>query len=128
MPTRHGRQARTIPAVASGVLLAVAGAASLGCSTIPPGRSAVDSVHVDNAKELKSGDVEDQLATQASAKFLFLFQGVAYDYSVYDEAVLQRDMARVERFYRSKGFFGAHARVAKVEQVSSNHVRVHIVV
>ncbi|HEY1692486.1 MAG TPA: POTRA domain-containing protein [Polyangiaceae bacterium] len=128
MSTRSRTQARTVPALAVAVFLGAASFASLGCSTIPPGRSAVDSVHVDNTKELKSGDVEDQLATQASAKFLFLFQGIAYDYSVYDEAVLQRDMARVERFYRSKGFFGAHARVAKVEQVSSSHVRVHIVV
>lgn len=107
-------------------LLLLSGSAA--CSKIPPGRSAVDSVRVLNAKDIKASEIEDKLATQASTKFLFLFQGVAYDYSIYDEAVLQRDMARVERFYRSKGFLDAHARVAKVEQVSSNHVRVQIVV
>jgi outer membrane protein assembly factor BamA len=100
----------------------------LGCSEIPPGRSAVDSVTIFHAKELSEGDIEDKLGTVATTKFLFLFQGVAYDYSVYDEAVLQRDMARVERFYRSKGFLDAHARVAHVRYVKANHVRVEIVV
>src|SRR5580698_5235933 len=100
----------------------------LGCSQIPPGRSAVDSVTIFHAKELSEGDIEDKLGTVASTKFLFLFQGVAYDYSIYDEAVLQRDMARVERFYRSKGFLDAHARVAHVRYVKANHVRVEIVV
>jgi outer membrane protein insertion porin family/translocation and assembly module TamA len=102
--------------------------ASAACSKIPPGRSAVDSVRVLHAKAIRSADVEDKLATAASTKFLFLFQGVAYDYEVYDEAVLQRDLARIERFYRSKGFFDAHARVARVFQVKPNHVRIDIVV
>jgi outer membrane protein insertion porin family/translocation and assembly module TamA len=101
--------------------------ASTACSRIPPGRSAVDSVRILNAKQLSASDTEGQLATEPSTKFLFLFQGVAYDYSVYDEAALQRDMARVERFYRSKGFLDAHARVGRVRP-NGNHVRVEIVV
>jgi outer membrane translocation and assembly module TamA len=98
------------------------------CSKIPPGRSAVDSVRIIHAHELGAGAVQDKIATSASAKFLFLFQGVAYDYSIYDEATLQRDMARVVRFYRSKGFLEAQARVAHVWQINSKHVRVEIVV
>lgn len=107
---------------------ALAALASTACSRIPPGRSAVDSVRILHAHELSASDVRDKLATQASPKFLFLFQGVAFDYNVYDESVLQRDMARVERFYRSKGFFDAHARVARVIQDRPNHVRVEIAV
>jgi len=98
------------------------------CSKIPPGRSAIDSVRVANAHQVPAGDIESKLATQGSAKFLFLFQGLVYDYEVYDEAVLQRDMARVERVYQSKGFFGAHARVGEVRKVGGNHVRVTVVV
>jgi outer membrane protein insertion porin family/translocation and assembly module TamA len=41
---------------------------------------------------------------------------------------LQRDLARVERFYRGRGFLEAHARAARVVHTSSNHVRVQIVV
>jgi outer membrane protein insertion porin family/translocation and assembly module TamA len=110
--------------IAGWLLLSLA----LGCSRIPPGRSAVDSVTIRNAKEVSAGDLEGKLATQASPKFLYLLQGVAYDYSVYDEAVLQRDMARLERAYRSNGFFDAHARVGSVRQVQSKHVVVDIVV
>jgi outer membrane protein insertion porin family/translocation and assembly module TamA len=114
--------------LALGFVMGVVLLATTACSSIPKGRSAVDSVRILNAKEVKASDTEDQLGTVASAKFLFLFQGIAYDYSVYDEAVLQRDMARVERFYRSKGFLDAHARVARVLRVSDRHVRVEIVV
>lgn len=98
------------------------------CSKIPAGRSAIDAVDVKNTKTIRASDIEDNLATTASTKFLYLFQGVAYDYSIYDEAVLQRDMARVERFYRSKGFFDAHARVARLFHDVNKHVRVEIVV
>ena len=98
------------------------------CSKIPQGRSAVDSVSVHNTVVLQGSDVQDKLATAESEKFLFLFQGLAYDYSIYDEAVLQRDMARVERYYRSRGLFDAHARVARVFQINPKHVRVQIVV
>ncbi|MGD0678659.1 MAG: hypothetical protein ABSC94_24895 [Polyangiaceae bacterium] len=55
-------------------------------------------------------------------------RGVAVDYSPHDESTLQRDMARVERSYRSKGFFDVHARVGHVFQTKENHVRVEIVV
>ncbi|MDP8998766.1 MAG: hypothetical protein M3O46_01495, partial [Myxococcota bacterium] len=89
-------------------------ATSAACSRIPPGQSAVDSVRILHTKAVSASEIEEKIATEASAKFLFLFEGVAYDYEIYDEAVLQRDMARIERFYRSKGFFDAHARVAHV--------------
>ncbi|MGH7434183.1 MAG: POTRA domain-containing protein [Polyangiaceae bacterium] len=81
-----------------------------------------------NNRVIKASDIEENLATQPSPRFLFLFQGVAYDYAFLDEAVLQRDMSRVERFYRARGFLDAHARVARIEHVSERHVRVEIVV
>jgi outer membrane protein assembly factor BamA len=110
------------------VPLAALLATMAACTKLPQGRSAVDSVRVVNNKALSDDAIEDKIATDPSTKFLFLFQGVAYDYSVYDESTLQHDMARVERFYRSKGFMDAHARVAHVRQVSPRHVRVEIVV
>ena len=108
--------------------LAMGFLATQGCSKIPPGRSAVDSVRILNAKALTAGEIEEKLGTQASTKFLFLFQGVAYDYEVFDESVLQRDMARIERLYRAKGFFDAHARAGRVFRVNASHVRVEIAV
>ena len=100
----------------------------LGCSTIPPGRLAVDSVNIVNAKAIDARELEDKIETKASPRFLLLFQGVVYDYAIYDEGALQRDMARLERLYRSRGFFDAHARVAEVRQVREGHVVVDLVV
>jgi outer membrane protein assembly factor BamA len=106
--------------------LLVAAVIPAGCTYVPPGRSAIDTVQVHGADTLSSGEITDRLATAASPKFLGLMRGIVYDYSIYDESVLQRDLARVERYYRGRGFLDARARAARVTQVSSNHVRVDI--
>ena len=111
----------------SGPLAALA-VALAGCTAIPQGRSAVDDVVVQGAHAIDADDIEDKLATAATPKFLGLFRGVVYDYEVYDPSVLQRDLARVERYYRGKGFFEAHARAGRVVQVSPRHVQVEILV
>lgn len=99
-----------------------------GCtSPIPPGRSAVDAVEVHDAHGVAPDETTSKLATAATPRFLGLFHAV-YDYAIFDPATLQRDLARVERSYRGRGFLEAHARTARVIQVSSNHVRVEIVV
>jgi outer membrane protein insertion porin family/translocation and assembly module TamA len=102
--------------------------ATAACAKVPPGRSAVDAVTVSNLHTTSASDIEERLATAASTKFLGLFRGVVYDYSVFDESSLQRDLARVERYLRGKGFFDAVARAGRVLRVSSDHVRVEIVV
>jgi outer membrane translocation and assembly module TamA len=108
-------------------LLAVA-AISMGCTYVPAGRSAIDTVKVHGTDVVDPGDITDRLATTESPRFLGLMRGVVYDYSIYDESVLQRDLARVERYYRGRGFLDAHARAARVTHVSANHVRVDIAV
>ncbi len=109
-------------------LVAMLGTMSTACSKIPPGRSAVDEVTVKGVSSIDPSDVTDHLATAASEKFFGMFRGLVYDYEIYDPTVLQRDLARVERYMRGRGFFEAHARAARVEQISANHVRVEIVV
>jgi outer membrane protein insertion porin family/translocation and assembly module TamA len=99
-----------------------------GCTSVPRGRMAIDVVKVHGAHALDPDEVTDRLATTESPKFLGLVRGIVYDYSIYDESVLQRDLARVERYYRGHGFFEAHARAGRVSHVSASHVRVDIVV
>lgn len=99
-----------------------------GCTDVPAGRTAIDAVQVQGAQVLDEDDIVDNLATTPSPKFLGLFRGVVYDYEVYDASVLQRDLARVVRYYRSKGFFDARVRVARVVHTTGAHVRVEIVV
>ena len=88
----------------------------------------VDDVTVRGANKIDDGDVEDKIATTESEKFLGLFRGVIYEYSLFDRNILQRDLARVEAFYRSKGYYNAHARAGRVHVKDDKHVRVEIVV
>src|SRR6185369_16545615 len=39
---------------------------------------------------------------------------------------LQRDLARVERFYRARGFYEAHATAGLVTRLDAKHVKVDI--
>jgi outer membrane protein insertion porin family/translocation and assembly module TamA len=112
---------------ALGALLALI-AAPCGCASIPAGGAAIDSVRVVGTDGIDAHALGEKLATTESPRFLGLFRGVANDYSIYDPSVLQRDLARVERFYRGRGFFDAHARVARVIHLSADHVGVEIVV
>lgn len=99
----------------------------LACSKVPAGRSAVDEVIISNLHTISASDVGERLATARSPKFLGLFRGVVYDYAVFDESNLQRDLARVERYLRGQGFFDAQARAGRVVRLSRDHVRVEIV-
>ncbi len=112
--------------VAGGALVALVLLA--GCSTVPPGRSAVDDVTIRGTSALAEDDVEGEISTEASPKFLGLFRGLVYDYEVFDRATLQRDLARIERYYRARGYYGAHARAGRVLSTGAGHVRVEIVV
>ncbi len=108
--------------------LVLAALCLLACSKVPTGRSAVDEVKIENLRVVSASDIEERLATAATPKFLGLFRGVVYDYSVFDESSLQRDLARVERYLRGQGFFDAKARAGRVVRISQEHVRVEIVV
>lgn len=101
---------------------------SLGCTSIPEGRSAVDDLSLRGASGVDAADAEERLATASTPKFLGLFRGVVFDYELFDRYVLQRDLARVERYYRSRGYYEAHARAARVRHTAKNHVRVEVVV
>ncbi len=99
-----------------------------GCNTIPKGRSAVDAVDVRGTDAIDDSEVKDKIATTKTPKLLGLFQGVIFEYSLFDRFVLQRDIARVEALYRAKGFYEAHARAGRVFKTKDDHVRVEIVV
>jgi outer membrane protein insertion porin family/translocation and assembly module TamA len=99
-----------------------------GCKTIPEGRSSVDAVAVRGAVHEDAGDIEDKIATTPSPKFLGLFRGILYEYSVFDRFLLQRDLARIEAFYRARGFWDAHVRAGRVRKVDDRHVEIEILV
>jgi outer membrane protein insertion porin family/translocation and assembly module TamA len=98
------------------------------CAKVPEGRSAIDEVVILGARSVDASNLEEVLATTPSPKLMGLFRGVAFDYTLYDRAVLQRDLARVERWYRARGFYAVEARAGRVRRTSSNHVSIEIVV
>jgi len=106
------------------VVLAIA----CGCASLAPGQLATDSVSVRGTKAVDQGDVEGKIATEASPKFLGVFRGVIYDYEIFNAATLQRDLARVERYYRARGYYDAHARAGRVIATADGHVRVEIAI
>ena len=99
---------------------------TVGCASIPRNRSAITKVSVLGAREVPASDVKEKLATMPSPRFLGFFLGVVYDYELFNRATLQRDLARVERFYRARGYYDAHAVAGLVVRVDEKHVRVQI--
>lgn len=99
-----------------------------GCASIPPGLAAVDAVSIEGNEHVSSGDIEEKIATAESPRFLALFQGVVFDYEIFDRGVLQRDLQRVERYYRARGYYEAKARAGRVvyDGDDKDHVSVTI--
>jgi outer membrane protein insertion porin family/translocation and assembly module TamA len=108
--------------------LGAALAAAQGCTQIPPGRYAIDDVEIEGNSKVESAEIEDKIATAATPRFLGLFRGVVLDYELYDPYILERDLARIERLYRARGFYEAHARAGRVQKIDETHVRVSVVV
>jgi outer membrane protein insertion porin family/translocation and assembly module TamA len=106
----------------------IAACSSLGCSSIPPGRSAVDAIDFDGVEHVSASDLASKMATTPSPKFLGLAQGIVYDYEFLDPFVLQRDLDRVERYYRARGYYEARARAGRILPVKTGHVRIEVVV
>src|SRR6476660_8140848 len=85
-----------------------------GCAAVPPRRAAIDAVSVSGNDEVSETDITDKMATTQSPKFFGLFRGFVYDYELFNRLTLQRDLARVERYYRARGFYEAHVRAGDV--------------
>jgi len=73
-------------------------------------------------------DIRNQIATRASLRFLGLFPGSLYDYEVFDGGVLERDLQRIERYYRARGFYQAKVRAGRVFYKSRRQIAVAVVV
>jgi outer membrane protein assembly factor BamA len=92
----------------------------LGCAASRPkdGSYAVGSIQLEGTRALGSDELSEQLATTASSKFLGIesLQGFVFDYSLLDEDVLRKDVERVERYYRLRGYYEAKVTVARIER------------
>lgn len=96
------------------------------CSSVPEGRSAVDEVEVVGAEAVSADELLDAIATKENPRFLGLFEGVVYEYSLFDESILERDLARIERAYRKRGYYDAHVRAGRIHAEGDDEVHVQI--
>lgn len=95
-----------------------------GCEKIPATHAAVDSIRIEGNDAVSERDLEKQLATRETPRFLGIVQGVFFDYRLYNHYVLQTDIQRIERLYRSRGYYHARARSVQVVFRKKNHVRI----
>lgn len=97
------------------------------CSRAPTQRFNLESLKVTGNANVADDDIAERIASRETPKFLGLFPGVIYDYEVFNRFVLERDLQRIERLYRARGYYQAHARAAHVYR-SGAKVRVEIVI
>lgn len=92
----------------------------------PPDQFVVSEVAVSGVARERADNVLAGLATTESSKFLGIWDGVAFEYEVFDEELLRRDLERVERYLASVGYYEARITAARVVQLDAHRVRVEI--
>jgi outer membrane protein assembly factor BamA len=106
------------------------GVAAAGCFPKPDvtvGGPIVTAVDVVGGDSIDPDRLKEGLATQETQTFLFM-RGLVSDYEVLDEALLERDLERVERFLQARGYYEAKVTGARVIWTDRDMVRVEIVV
>ena len=142
-------EARGAPAARLGRVSAlVFAAACLGCvgKVLPPdactrndlGGCIIEDLDIVDNDAISDGDIEGRVATAETSRvldgaiqgvpILSVWDSLAVEYELFDRFVLERDLARIERLYRSRGFYEAHARAGRVIRLSKKTVRVEIAV
>jgi outer membrane protein insertion porin family/translocation and assembly module TamA len=98
-----------------------------GCATIPGRRYALDSIEFRGNDAMADDELEEHMASRETTRFAGVLQGLFYDYEIFDRYVVERDLERIERLYRARGYYRARARVGRVFQ-SGRHARVEILI
>lgn len=116
------------------LVLACAAAGVLGCPAhLKGGQTALDAVELvrdpagRNPEGLDEGDVEGAIASAPTSKFLGLRLWWV-DYGLYDRAIVDKDLQRVERYYRARGYYEARVLAGRVIRTGERSVKVQIVV
>ncbi len=110
------------------LLLAALALLSVGCRhSVPEGALVIRSVDVEGTRGVDPGPLLAGMATAPSRRFLGVWDGVAFEYEIYDENLLARDLERVERYLRARGYYEGKVRAARVIRLEDGRrVRVEI--
>jgi len=96
------------------LLLGFSSLSLLGCGHAPPGHQVVSAVDIQGDTTGEEAELRRGIATRADGS--------------YDPGTLSKDLARIERFYRARGYYDATTRAARVLTGDKDRVRVEIVV
>ncbi len=107
---------------------ALASSNSLGCAALPGRRYAIRSVDLSGNHAVGADEIRSEIASRESPKFLGLFPGIVYDYEVFDRYVLERDLQRIERYYRARGFYHAKVRAGRIFYKGARQISVEILI
>ncbi|WP_437756582.1 autotransporter assembly complex protein TamA [Sorangium sp. So ce1389] len=103
---------------------------------------AIEDVSFEGGEVISGDELADRIATAESSHLLggafervpilSIWDALTVEYERFDRFVLERDMARIERYYRARGFYNARARAARVQRAGGpdkeGRVQVRIVV
>jgi outer membrane protein assembly factor BamA len=104
----------------------LAGTSCLTQRSLPAAGPRIEDVELIGADSVDADQLLEGLATRASPGWpLVVLSG---DYEYLDEALLERDLERVERFYRARGFYEAKVVGARVIWTDADRVRIEILV
>lgn len=121
MPLLSGRDPHPLLVSAVALFALTANA----CYRVPEGKSAVDEVSIEGLHGIDEEDLLDRIATREPSRFLGIFEGVFFEYEIFDPYALRRDLQRVERYLRARGYYDAQVYAARVVE-KGNKVRVTI--
>lgn len=130
------------------LVLGLAAAAALGCVKKPnqAGRCdrpdlsgcVIEDLNIVGNHAVGDGDIEEKIATAEtghvlggvvkSVPILRLWDELTVEYERLDPFVLQRDLARIERYYRARGYYEAHVQASRIIRRPDRTVQVEIAV
>jgi outer membrane protein insertion porin family/translocation and assembly module TamA len=108
-------------------VVALVGLALLGGCRVWPQQPVVSKLDVVGLDDLDRGALGEKLATSETALLFGVFPRVL-EYSTYDPAVLAKDLERIERWCRARGYYEAKVFVARVVHLDAHHVRIELAV
>jgi outer membrane protein insertion porin family/translocation and assembly module TamA len=88
----------------------------------------LDRIRFEGNRALDDDEIREKLASRETPRFLGFIRGLIYDYEIFDRYVLERDLQRVERYYRARGFYWARVRAGRVTYSGDREVDVEIVI
>jgi outer membrane protein assembly factor BamA len=102
----------------------VAALAASACRSWPT-EPVVSAVELRGTAPVDIEPLEDKLATSETSLLFGVFPRVL-EYSTYDRGVLAKDLARIERFLRARGYYEGKVRATRVVHIDEHHVQVEI--